>query len=116
MSNPELPRRAAASLTAVTPFHCDTSTPAPGPWRLPNDNERRTQVMFVHPFKDCPSVCELNPDLQEYTDPTMRLIMVAPEMLLLLQHVVSQWDIGQHDAHRVVVVARRILDQMAGKP
>ncbi len=58
----------------------DTSKPAPGPWRMPNENERRCRVHFKRAFRDCVDVCEVNPDLEETTDATMRLIVAAPDL------------------------------------
>jgi hypothetical protein len=59
----------------------DTSQPAPGPWRMPTDAERRCRVYFRSAFRDCIDVCEVNPDLEETTDATMRLIAAAPDLL-----------------------------------
>jgi hypothetical protein len=59
----------------------DVTRPAPGPWRMPTDCERRCRVYFANAFRDCIDVCEVNPDLEETTDATMRLIAAAPELL-----------------------------------
>ncbi len=63
----------------------DTKTPLMGPFRLPNENERRTRLMFCHPYKDCVDVCEMNPDLEEKTDATMRLFAASPKLLAACQ-------------------------------
>lgn len=67
----------------------DTRQPCLGPFRLPNDNERRTRLMLVRPFRDCTDVCEMNPDLEEKTDATMRLFRDAPRMLALLERMLN---------------------------
>lgn len=66
-------------------FAVDTTKPAPGPWRMPTDAERRCRVYFAKPFRDCIDVCEVNPDLEETTDATMRVIAAAPDMLAALR-------------------------------
>ena len=70
-------------------FAVDTTKPAPGPWRMPRDTERRCRVYFAKPFRDCIDVCEVNPDLEETTDATMRVIVAAPDMLEALRAVLS---------------------------
>lgn len=63
----------------------DTRTPCLGPFRLPNDNERRCRLIFKVPFRDCVDVCEMNPDLEEKTDATMRMFRESPNMLRVLK-------------------------------
>jgi hypothetical protein len=71
-------------------FAVDTTRPAPGPWRMPTDCESRTRVYFKTPFRDCPTVCEVCPDLGEHSDATMRLIAVAHDLLDLANHMAAK--------------------------
>ncbi len=67
----------------------DTSKPAPGKWRMPNDSERRTRIYIDPPFRDCTTLAEFSPDLEEYTDASMRLCCAAPEMAQALKRLVD---------------------------
>ncbi len=78
-------------------FAFDTSKPAPGPYRLPYDNERRTRIYFEHPFRDCTTVCEMSPDLEEATDATMRLFAASWEMRKALARLLAAKD--EKDLH-----------------
>jgi hypothetical protein len=78
----------------------DTSTPVPGPWRMPTDAEPRTQVQLMYPWRDCTSVCAVNPDLEERNDATMRQICAAPEAVrlcrdLLAGHTATYDDVAE---------------------
>jgi hypothetical protein len=70
----------------------DVNTPAPGPWRMPTDNERRCRIYFQRSFRDCVDVCEVNPDLEETTDATMRVIVAAPELLAACDAALAWFD------------------------
>jgi hypothetical protein len=86
----------------VTGFSIDTSTPAPGPYRMPTDAEPRCRVYFTTPFRDCPTVCEVCPDLENYTDATMRMICCGPEMMDLLKSTVR--DGGPNSDWAIVIL------------
>lgn len=73
----------------TAPFTFDTSKPVPGEFRMPDDTERRTYVYFKQPFRDCTTLCEVNPDLEEYTDATMRMIVASPDCLKALDDFVA---------------------------
>jgi hypothetical protein len=71
-------------------FAVDTTTPAPGPWRMPTDTENRCRVYFKVPFKDNTSICEVSPDLEENTDASMRLIVASHEFLALAKQLIAE--------------------------
>ncbi len=68
----------------------DTTTPAPGPYRMPTENERRCRIYLEKPFRDCIDLCEVHPDLEEATDPTMRLLASSWEMHQLLRAILAE--------------------------
>ncbi len=74
-------------------FDIDTSKPATGPYRMPTENEPRTRIYFKTPFRDCPTVCELCPDLQEFTDPTLRLLAASWDMRELIKEASGTGDL-----------------------
>lgn len=78
------------------PFAFDTSKAAPGPYRMPFENELRCRVYFKHPFRDCTTVCECSPDLEEATDATIRLLSGAPDMLQALKDIRERAEQCQH--------------------
>jgi hypothetical protein len=61
-------------------FAVDTSKPLPGAYRMPRDTERRTAIYVEPHYQDVVTVCEMNPDIQEHLDATMKLFCAAPEM------------------------------------
>ncbi len=63
--------------------------PAPGPYRMPTENERRCRLYLEKPFRDCLDLCEVHPDLEEATDPTMRLLASSWDMYQLLKSIDS---------------------------
>lgn len=88
----------------------DTSTPAPGPYRLPTDEEKRTRIYFKIPFRDCTTVCEMNPDLEEANDATMRLFIASHDMHNLLNSLLVT-----HKGTKIGMEAERIINYIAGK-
>ncbi len=78
---------------------------------MPTENERRTRVYLKKHFKDCIDLCEVHPDIGEFTDATMRLIVASWDMRGLLEVIASYSgaDVADMDAEAIVSRARAIL-------
>ena len=56
---------------------------------MPTDAERRTRVHLMYAWRDCTTVCDVNPDLEERNDATMRQICAAPEAVQLCRDLLA---------------------------
>ncbi len=82
---------------ATMSFEFDISQPVPGPYREPRDGERRTRLYLENHWQDCTDLAELNPDLAQYTDATMRLLAASWRMRELLREIVKHGDDFAHE-------------------
>ncbi len=86
----------------------DTSEPVPGPYRMPTENERRCRIYLKKHFRDCIDLAEVHPDIGEFTDATMRLIVASWDMRELLKRIVADLNRDGVEPRHSIVAAKAL--------